>query len=185
MTIDDVQQIFHRFDKHIKTLRDISMDTANKVPLCDCLDTAYCYDDIVNAEFQGGDIFDSVDAITIKKDCINFIEFKNTDMSHLKSTDMRLKIAEGFHYIEKVVLKANFFAAHGIKTRFILVYSKEKNVRESKKQKEMNDALMAFSTLQIHNRFIGKGRYDKKWEYVDEAISMDEIEFKNNREKYV
>ena len=61
--------------------------------------------------------------ISFKDGYINFIEFKNADMKNEKR-GLRLKVAEGLHYIEKVLLGAKFLSAYGIPTRFILVYCK-------------------------------------------------------------
>lgn len=180
MKIEDVQKIFRQFDEYFLAISEISWDDNNKFILCDIPERAYAYDKIVASLFKGTDTFNSFDAISFKDGYINFIEFKNADMKNEKR-GLRLKIAEGLHYIEKVLLGANFLSAHKIPTRLILVYSKQKNQkyiaqRESNGQRLLNDGILAWSTLPAYRPFISD-KYDKKWQYVDTAESLDEDEF--------
>lgn len=187
MKIEDVQKMFRQFDEYFLPISEISWDDDNKVILCDIPDKAYAYDKIVESLFKGNDTFNSFDAISFKDGYINFIEFKNADMKNEKR-GLRLKVAEGLHYIEKVLLDAKFLSAYGIPTRFILVYSKNKNQKylnkESKGQKALNDGILAWSTLPKYRPFISD-KYDKKWQYVDTAESLNEEEFMEKKDLYV
>lgn len=192
MTIDDVKEAFRPFDAFIEPVSKLSFDDDNQQILCNLSERAYNYDKIVNSLFVGQDVFKSFDAISFSKDgCVNFIEFKNAEITKKQKDGIRGKVVEGIHYIERVILQARFLSAQDIPTRFILVYSEEKNQRrvyhESQGQRELNDGLLSFSSKIAKKRiqpFIGN-RFDEKWKYVDKALSMTEKEFMQRKDEFL
>ena len=183
MTLEDVKDIFRQFDKFKKSIAQISYDEANKETLCSLSNEIYCYDDIIGSRFVGHDTIKSFDGIAFKDDWIHFIEFKNGKIGSKQKQEIRLMVAEGLHYLERVLLNSEFFFANHIKTKFILVYSEEKNQQESVGQKILNEGLLAFSTLK-YNKFIDD-KYDVKWKYVDKAISLSEKRFVEEKDQYI
>ena len=103
--------------------------------------------------------------------------------------EIRMKISESLHSFERILLRNNFMVTHGINSRFILVYSKQKNekyIQEQRKKepRRLNDALLSFSTLSTRKEFV-HDKYDKLWRYVTEAISMNEEDFAKNKSLYL
>lgn len=194
MTIKDVEGIFSsRYSEYNKPLSVVSLDDNNNVPLCDNAHLMYSYDDIVKNYNCEDVIPSSWDAISITDNYINFIEFKNTAVHQSKvKKDIRSKVAEGLHILERCILGNNFLVSNGINTRFILVYSKEKNEKyllskDDKERKARNDlynSLHNRSTLRPVNNFIGNKFHDE-WHYVTDSLSMDDEIFMKNIFKYI
>ena len=191
MTIVDIENILHKYDKYCEPIDKISIEKGSSRPLCEVSDTAYSYDDIIAALFVNeGERPKSVDAISVKDGFVNFIEFKDAHM-HNKSAkrDVRMKISESLHSFERIIMDNHFMAVQRINSRFILVYSKQKNedyIRDQreKEPRKLNDALLSFSTLSTQKEFV-HDKYDKLWRYVDEAISMNEEDFARNKSLYL
>lgn len=184
MTLSDVIAKLDEFAGCKCSISVCSYDDSNKEILCDLSDEVYSYDRIIGQSFTGQDTIKSFDAISVKNGWLNIIEFKNQKIKGTNlNKDLRMKVSEGLHYLEKVILEANFLTAHGIKSRFIFVYSKSKNPIESNHKDIINDYFIEQAGLR-YSRYISD-RYDKKWQYVDESISLDNEEFINNKDLYV
>lgn len=191
MTIADVEKLLHKYDNYREPIEKISIEKESGKPLCELNDVAYSYDEMIASLFaKEEERPKSVDAISVKDGFVNFIEFKDAHM-HNKSTkrDVRMKISESLHSFERILLGDNFMAAHGINSRFILVYSKQKNekyIQEQRKKepRRLNDALLSFSTLSTQKEFV-HDKYDKLWHYVNEAISMNEEDFAKYKSLYL
>lgn len=191
MNLTDIEMLLHRYDDCRESIDKISVEKESGVPLCKLSDAAYSYDKIIATIFaRKEERPKSVDAISVKDGFVNFIEFKDAHM-HNKSTkrDVRMKISESLHSFERIIMNNHFMVANGINSRFILVYSKQKNEDYIRKQREkepreLNDALLSFSTLSTQKEFV-HDKYDKLWRYVDEAISMNEDDFAQNKSLYL
>lgn len=191
MNVTDVENLLRKYDDYRESIERISVEKESGVPLCKLSDTAYSYDQIIATLFaREGERPKSVDAISVKDGFVNFIEFKDAHM-HNRDTkrDVRMKISESLHSFERIIMNNNFMVTHGICSRFILVYSKQKNEDYLRKKREkepriLNDALLSFSTLSTQKEFV-HDKYDKLWRYVDEAISMDEEEFAQSKSLYL
>ena len=191
MTVVDVEKLLHKYDSCIDSIENISVEKESAIPLCNLSDVTYSYDKIIATIFAKKEERPrSVDAISIKDGFVNFIEFKDARMHNTKTKqEIRMKISESLHSFERILLGNNFMATHGINSRFILVYSKQKNekyIQEQRKKepRRLNDALLSFSTLSTQKEFV-HDKYDKLWRYVDEAISMNEEEFTQNKSLYL
>ena len=191
MKIVDVEKILHKYDRCLESIETISVEKESATPLCKLEDVAYSYDKIIATIFaREEERPKSVDAISVKDGFVNFIEFKDARMHNTTvKRDVRMKISESLHSFERVILGNNFLVANEINSRFILVYSKQKNDAyiQQQRQKEprvLNDALLSFSTLSTQKEFI-HDKYDKLWHYVDEAISLNDEEFAQNKSLYL
>lgn len=191
MTITDIEQMFHKYDEHLETVEEISIEKESGKPLCKLKDIAYSYDKIIAEIFAREEERPrSVDAISIKNGFVNFIEFKDAHMHNKKTKrEVRMKISESLHSFERIILSDNFMVINGINSRFILVYSKQKNEKylkslRAKEPSKLNDTLLSFSTLSTQKEFV-HDKYDKLWHYVTEAISMNEDDFAKNKSLYL
>lgn len=191
MNVTDVENLLHKYDSCLDSIGNISVEKESVIPLCNLSDVTYSYDKIIATIFAKEEERPrSVDAISIKDGFVNFIEFKDARMHNTKTKqEIRMKISESLHSFERILLGNNFMATHGINSRFILVYSKQKNEDYLRKQREkeprvLNNAVLSFSTLSTQKEFV-HDKYDKLWRYVDEAISMNEEEFTQNKSLYL
>lgn len=191
MNVADVEKLLHQYDDCRAAIEAISVEKESGVPLCKLSDTAYSYDQMIAKLFaREEERPKSVDAVSIKDGVVNFIEFKDAHMHHRPvKQDIRMKISESLHSFERIIMNNNFMVTHGIHSRFILVYSKQKNEEYLRKQREkeprvLNDALLSFSTLATQKDFV-HDKYDKLWHYVSEAISMNEEDFAQNKSLYL
>ena len=139
MTFDEVEQIFRGQAAYWLPISEISKNdnAPGDKPFCDIATKAFAYDKYMQKLFIKPPC--SIDAISFKNSYVNFIEFKDAVLGELKGCpqkissktkvmdNIRLKIAESLHYIQKVMLKGHFLKTHKIKSRFILVYSEKKN----------------------------------------------------------
>lgn len=187
MTIDDIEVLLHQYDDCHDSIENISIEKGTNKPLCKLIDTAYSFDKIIAGLFaREEERPKSVDAISVKDGFVNFIEFKDARM-HNSSTkrDVRMKISESLHSFERIILNNHFMVTNGIRSRFILVYSKQKNEEYIQKEPRiLNDTLLSFSTLSTQKEFV-HDKYDKLWHYVDEAISMNEDDFAQSKSLYL
>lgn len=191
MTIADIEKLLHKYDSCLDSIENISIEEGSATPLCNLSDVTYSYDKIIATIFvKKEERPRSVDAISIKDSFVNFIEFKDAHI-HSKPTkrNVRMKISESLHSFERIILKNNFMVTNGINSRFILVYSKQKNEDyiQQQRQKEpriLNDTLLSFSTLSTQKEFV-HDKYDKLWRYVTEAISMNEEDFAKYKSLYL
>ena len=191
MTIVDIENTLHTYDKYLEAVEEISIEEQSGKPLCEIKDIAYSYDKIIAELFaREAERPKSVDAISIKDGFVNFIEFKDRDMHKQDAKrDIRMKISESLHSFERIIMNNGFMVVNGINSRFILVYSKQKNedhiLKQRKKEpRELNDTLLSFSTLSTQKEFV-HDKYDKLWRYVTEAISMNEEDFVKNKSLYL
>ena len=191
MNVADVEKLLHKYDDCRKSIETISVEKESGVSLCKLSDTAYSYDRIIAALFaREEERPKSVDAISIKNGFVNFIEFKDAYMHNTTTKrEVRMKISESLHSFERILLNNNFMVINGINSRFILVYSKQKNEEYLRKQREkeprvLNDTVLSFSTLSTQKEFV-HDKYDKLWRYVSEAISMNEEDFAQNKSLYL
>ena len=191
MNVTDVENLLRKYDSCLDSIENISVEKESAIPLCNLSDVTYSYDKIIATIFAKEEERPrSVDAISIKDGFVNFIEFKDARMHNTKTKqEIRMKISESLHSFERILLGNNFMVTHGINSRFILVYSKQKNEDYLRKQREkeprvLNNAVLSFSTLSTQKEFV-HDKYDKLWRYVDEAISMNEEEFTQNKSLYL
>lgn len=191
MNIADVETILHKYDSCLDSVKNISVEKGSNIPLCNLSEVTYSYDKIIAVIFAKEEERPrSVDAISIKDGFINFIEFKDARMHNTKTKqEVRMKISESLHSFERILLSDNFMVTHEINSRFILVYSKQKNEEYIQKQRQkeprrLNDALLSFSTLSTQKEFV-HDKYDKLWRYVTEAISMNEEDFAKYKSLYL
>ena len=191
MTIADIEKLLHKYDKYLETVEEISIEEQSGKPLCKLKDIAYSYDKIIAELFaREEERPKSVDAISIKGGFVNFIEFKDRKMHKQDAKqNVRMKISESLHSFERIIMNNNFMVVNGINSRFILVYSKQKNEEYIQKQRQkeprrLNDALLSFSTLSTQKEFV-HDKYDKLWRYVTEAISMNEEDFAKYKSLYL
>jgi len=191
MTIADVEKLLHKYDSCLDSIENISIEKGSVTPLCKLSDITYSYDKIIATIFEREEECPkSVDALSVKNGFVNFIEFKDAYMHNTTTKrDVRMKISESLHSFERILLGNNFMVTHGINSRFILVYSKQKNndYIQKHRQKEpriLNDTLLSFSTLSTQKEFV-HDKYDKLWRYVTEAISMNEEDFAKNKSLYL
>ena len=127
MTIDDVKQIL--YDKYHASITSIDIiSRSNGSTFCNLPDLAYSYDDMVERDFVGEqERPKSFDAISICGIYVNFIEFKSGKINKKTRDDIRYKLAEGLHYLERCILHESFINNNKLKLRFVLVYSKKAN----------------------------------------------------------
>lgn len=103
--------------------------------------------------------------------------------------DIRLKLAEGLHYLERCILHESFIKNNELKLRFILVYSKKANAesvleKQRRYQRQLNESILSLGHVQEYQPFIGS-KYTEKLHYVDEAKSLNEEEFIASKSKYI
>ena len=189
MTIDDVKQIL--YDKYHASITSIDIiSRSNGSTFCDLPDMAYSYDDMVERDFVGEqERPKSFDAISICGIYVNFIEFKSGKINKKTRDDIRLKLAEGLHYLERCILHESFINNNRIKLRFVLVYSKKANVeavleKQRRYQRQLNESILSLGHAQEYQPFIGS-KYTEKLQYVDEAKSLNEEEFIASKSKYI
>lgn len=189
MTIDDVKQIL--YDKYHASITSIDIiSRSNGSKFCNLPDLAYSYDDMIDRDFANEqERPKSFDAISICGTYVNFIEFKSGKINQKTKNDIRLKLAEGLHYLERCVLHESFIKNNELKLRFILVYSKKANaesVLEKQRiyQRQLNESILSLGHVQEYQPFIGS-KYTEKLHYVDEAKSLNEEEFIASKSKYI
>ena len=77
MTIADIEKTLHKYDKHLETVEEISVEKESGQPLCEIKDITYSYDKIVADLFTKKEERPrSVDAISIKNGFVKFVEKK-------------------------------------------------------------------------------------------------------------
>lgn len=189
MTIDDVKQIL--YDKYHASITSIDIiSRSNGSTFCDLPDMAYSYDDMVERDFVGEqERPKSFDAISICGSYVNFIEFKSGKINKKTRDDIRLKLAEGLHYLERCILHESFIKNNELKLRFVLVYSKKANAesvleKQRRYQRQLNESILSLGHVQEYQPFIGS-KYTEKLHYVDEAKSLNEEEFIESKSKYI
>jgi len=189
MTIDDVKQIL--YDKYHASITSIDIiSRSNGSTFCDLPDLAYSYDDMVERDFVGEqERPKSFDAISICGIYVNFIEFKSGKINKKTRDDIRYKLAEGLHYLERCILHESFINNNKLKLRFVLVYSKKANAelvleKQRKYQRQLNESILSLGHVQEYQPFIGS-KYTEKLHYVDEAKSLNEEEFIASKSKYI
>lgn len=189
MTIDDVKQIL--YDKYHASITSIDIiSRSNGSTFCNLPDLAYSYDDMVERDFVGEqERPKSFDAISICGIYVNFIEFKSGKINKKTRDDIRYKLAEGLHYLERCILHESFINNNKLKLRFVLVYSKKANAelvleKQRKYQRQLNESILSLGHVQEYQPFIGS-KYTEKLHYVDEAKSLNEEEFIASKSKYI
>lgn len=189
MTIDDVKQIL--YDKYHASITSIDIiSRSNGSTFCDLPDLAYSYDDMVERDFvDEQERPKSFDAISICGIYVNFIEFKSGKINKKTRDDIRYKLAEGLHYLERCILHESFINNNKLKLRFVLVYSKKANAelvleKQRKYQRQLNESILSLGHVQEYQPFIGS-KYTEKLHYVDEAKSLNEEEFIASKSKYI
>lgn len=175
MNIQDVERYFeNNYHNYEKSVRDVSYDDANDEYMLEDLPyKMYCYDDIIDVELCGVEVLKSVDGISIHNNAINFIEFKNGKFDR---KDILGKVSQGMHYLQEVLLGKTYFSISGIKTRFILVYNEEKCNRKKPSLDKLIDTMSEKAKEPTDRWSIGR-LYAQKWQFFDEATSMDKEQF--------
>lgn len=115
MTIDDVKRIL--YDKYHASITSIDIiSRSNGSTFCDLPDLAYSYDDMIERDFVGEqERPKSFDAISICGIYVNFIEFKSGKIRKKTRDDIRLKLAEGLHHLERCILHESFINNNNLK----------------------------------------------------------------------
>lgn len=181
MTIEELQNLFDKKygEAYRMSLTELSKDDNNQTSLCYSEHTAYCYDAIVKDAFGNReDRPKSFDALSFQDGYINLIEFKNAIMNRPKTKlEVRLKVTEGILFLERIIMNGVSLIDSGIPSRFILVYSENKNFAYlmNKSQYKLNKAL-AFGSGYYPCPFIGH-RFDKDIPLVNHVCSLNEVEF--------
>lgn len=181
MTIDEMRNLFDaKYGKsYMKTLTDLSQDDNNETSLCRSEQVAYCYDAIVEDAFSGReDRPKSFDALSFQDGYINLIEFKNAVMNRPKTKlEVRLKVTEGILFLERVILNGVSLMDSGVPSRFVLVYSEDKNRKYLMGNSQMKlNQVLSFGSGYYPCPFIGH-RFDKDIPLVKSVYSLSEIEF--------
>ena len=183
MNINDVEKVLNeKYRDYVRTVRHISWDEDNEVYMStDEIHKMYSYDEIIKSCLSGPDTLQSVDGISIQGGCINFIEFKN---GKFERKNLLGKISEGKHYLQEVLLERTYFSVEGIKTRFVLVYNKEKLIRNNPSLDKLMECVAEKGNIPVNRWKFGRS-LTHTWHFFDEAVSLGETEFQERIDEYV